>query len=191
MIENSKNENSSKHSRRWHKATIYLSITAIMLLAGGSYAYLGLTMVEPWKPIVVAAVIGLIPPAIVATRRRTSLAGLLKLLYIWVMTTAVSLFVLLCLNYHCGPSSSEHTETITIERKYRETRYRTQRVRKNVSRRGEPYSVYFIDARFDNGRVKTFGVTLSRYNSIKTGATLKLDMRQGLLGLPVITTRNI
>ena len=191
MSENSKNEKPSKARRIWHKIAIYLSAIVVILLAGGCYAYMERTMVEPWKPIAVGATMGIILTVIVMKYKPEAVDSFLKKLLAWIAGATVSLFLLLCINFHCGPADTQHTETITVERKYHEKRYRTQRVRKNVTRRGQPYNVYFIDARFNNGWVKKFGVTLSRYNAIKQGETLKIDMRQGLFGLPVITSRNI
>ena len=70
--------------------------------------------------------------------------------------------------------------------KYSETHYRSRRVGRNRYTRGEPYKVYKVQFRLDNGTLRTFQLPLSRYNKLRRGATATLHQGRGALGVPVI-----
>lgn len=186
MPEMSKTENAAGRCGRWRSITMYLLIAALMFMGGGCVFYFERTLVQAWKPISVSVAVGALFAIVPVMRHRAS--GILGFILRWAGGSIAVLFMILSVNYHCRSAESIHTESVTITRKYHETRYHTRRVRKNVTRRGEPYEVYFMDVRFDSGMTKTFDITLSRYNKVKVGRRFELETGNGLLGMPVITT---
>ncbi len=70
--------------------------------------------------------------------------------------------------------------------KYSETHYRSRRVGRNRYTRGEPYKVYKVQFRLDNGSLRTFQLPLSRYNKLRIGSAATLHQGPGALGVPVI-----
>lgn len=99
-------------------------------------------------------------------------------------------FTILAGNYYCASPSTEYMETVKVDAKFRRTHHRTRRINRRVYTQGEPYYVYYITVKFDNGRTKDLQINRKLYNLVSSGSAFRLRMRKGGLGFPVIKNRN-
>lgn len=90
------------------------------------------------------------------------------------------------LNFCFSAHSTSNVEKAEVVRKYKETRYRTKRISRNRYTRGERYYEYYIDCRYSNGSVKPRLITIERFNRVRTGDSITVNIEKGLFGFPVI-----
>lgn len=108
-----------------------------------------------------------------------------------VISFILMLFIFFGGNYWFADDSSEHTEEVVVEKRYREKHNHTKRVRRGVYvASGSVYYTYGIDVRFPDGRVKSLSIPEKRYRRIRTGSTIPLEVEMGFFGVPVVKKRH-
>lgn len=103
-----------------------------------------------------------------------------------VIAAGVAAGLFFILNFAFADSSTNHREQAVIERKYRETHYRSKRVGRNRYVRGEPYYEYYFDVCYSNGSTKAMPVNFDRYRRLDAGDTIDVDISRGLFGFAVV-----
>lgn len=84
-------------------------------------------------------------------------------------------------------SSSDHKLTeVSIERKYTKTRHRSKRVGRNRYVQGEPYTVFYIDIRFPDGRERSLEIKGTEYMKCRKNGKATIETARGLFGPEVI-----
>lgn len=73
-----------------------------------------------------------------------------------------------------------------VERKYYQTRYHSRRVGRRTYARGTPYKVYMVDVSLPDGRQVTMTVGLERYNRLRKGAQMPVEVTHGFFGADVV-----
>lgn len=176
------------------RITGYWPVAAILagiILAGISCYYIDRTIVNTWVAAGVAAAISVTPVLMIIKRGDDDMVWyLFKAGSMWFFMITLLLCSVLALNCHMADTGTLHSEQVTVESKHSETRYRTRRVRRHYTGRGEPYNIYKVKVRFESGAVKEFTVPLSHYNSARPGKQYTVDVARGLLGLPVLHRHN-
>ncbi len=110
------------------------------------------------------------------------LCGVLHVVFFTVFLSGL----LIGLNFMLTDFSALPEVKAEVVDKYSETHYRSRRVGRNRYTRGEPYKVYKVQFRLDNGSLRTFQLPLSRYNKLRLGSAATLHQGPGALGVPVI-----
>lgn len=160
-----------------------LLILLAILAAGAVMTFAGLTLVDWWWPILGALVVGFIIGIFID---RNPVKYFLSSLYVSLILAGA----FYSLNYAFPRSESAHTEQVTVSRKYTQTRHHTERVGRHT-RQGRPYTVYFIEVTFADGRQKELEIPASRYKRLRAGHTTDLKLAEGFFGIPVISLREI
>ncbi|MDE6126569.1 MAG: hypothetical protein K2G30_06405 [Muribaculaceae bacterium] len=164
-------------------------VLAVMATGGGAAFFYANTLVEWWLPLVVALCAALLFWVLMKgawARWWPGAYGWLRCVAHFAIFAPLAAFVLLGANYAGADDATLHGERVEVERKYREKHYRNRRVGRNRYVKGEPYYTYKVEVRFADGRLKTLDYPLERYNCVRQGAPLTLEMEAGLLGWPVI-----
>ncbi len=165
---------------------VWVSLAGIMA-AGISSCYIERTIVDAWIVAGISAAIAVVPVFRLVKRGDDgSVWYIFRFVSSWFLCGAMISCIVLALNCHMADPVTMHSEQVTVESKRSETRYRSRRVRRNHVARGEPYKVYRVAVRFENGTVKEFSVPLSRYNSARPGGQFVIDVSRGMFGLPVL-----
>ncbi|MDE5785482.1 MAG: hypothetical protein K2H98_03030 [Duncaniella sp.] len=171
-------------------SALCIGIVVICLLAAGMAAVLhGKTLVEWWKPAGVCLAIS-VPIGLILKKPAAILSGIEKgmLNYIIgiVIAFALSLGLFYTINYYASISESSHIITAEIINRYSEERYKTRRVSRNTTVRGEKYHVYFMVAQLPDGRLKKIEISADSYRRIHIGQHLELNVETGFFHVPVI-----
>ena len=164
----------------------------IVLFVGGSCVLYSDTLIDWWKPVTGCAILAVISALIYGHRwERFTCTDFFPINFCIqaIVGFSVLIFAFFSVNYFFSDDDAGHTENVTVERRYRETRYRTKRIGRRVVGRGTPYYVYFIEIRFSDGRLKSHQVLKGRYDRIHQGDTMALEVSNGFLDIPVIKTR--
>lgn len=155
-------------------------------LGGMASALHASTLCRPWPVVAIGGAFG----AVAAMLLRKPLGAALRIAngvvaYIvgWIFVAVLTTATLYAVNYFGADKATTHSEPTVVEKRYSETRHRSKRIRRNVYGKGEPYKVYFLRLRFENGRTKSVEVPLRRYNATRTGDTVAVAMSEGALGL--------
>ena len=173
---------------RWFTAGFFILIfiLAAGLLSGGCGAYVYETIIYGFA---VMALLGVVcaMPCMGLWRWLTDGAarwfcGVLHVVFFTVFLSGL----LIGLNFMLTDFSSLPEVKAEVVDKYSETHYRSRRVGRNRYTRGEPYKVYKVQFRLDNGSLRTFQLPLSRYNKLRIGSAATLHQGPGALGVPVI-----
>ena len=165
---------------------------AVIFLLGGSRALYDDTLIDWWKPVGACALLAVISSLAMSHRWKkftcSDFAPINFTLHAIVSFT-VLIFAFFSVNYFFADDKDLHTENVTVEHRYRETRYHTKRVGRRTVGRGTPYYVYSIEVRFSNGRLKTLPVSKKRHDRLRANTTIPLEVETGYLGIPVIKTK--
>ena len=109
----------------------------------------------------------------------------------FVAGAVAGLLLVLGLNWLGADESSAHVEECRIVERHTETRNRYRYRRKGTPVKTGTYQVWRITVEFADGRRKEMGVSLEEYNRLRKKTRRKMTLRRGLLGLPVVTDREI
>jgi len=170
-------------------AKIIISIIATLLCYGSIIGLSSATLINPWFPIVTALAFAAITGFAFAQKweKFTNTASfILNYICHLIAVTGVFCASFYIVNYAFADSTTTHTVKAVVERRYSETRYKSKRIRRNVYGRGEPYKVYYMELKFDNGMRKARYINLKKFNRIRKGDTVKVDIARGALYIPVI-----
>lgn len=92
----------------------------------------------------------------------------------------------LTLNHAAGNGNDIRVDAV-VEQRYTKTRHHTKRVGRRYTRQGEPYKVYYVRFRMPDGQTADISTSIHYYSRVHSGDTIRLTLRTGLFGLPVIT----
>lgn len=181
-------------SRNILRVVAQISVGIIFFIfIGGSMALYQNTLIKWWIPVSVTAAMALISAGLMHRRWRR-LTGSDSTIFNFICHAAFSfslfLFAFFAGNYFFADDDTKHTEEVVVEKRFREERHRTRRAGRRTVRTGEVYYEHYIDVRFSDGRIKTLHVSDKKSRSIRTGATLPLEVEMGYFGIPVIKSRN-
>lgn len=170
---------------------MFVGLVTVVLL-GGSMALYQNTLID-WKiPVGITAVLALISASVMHRRwRKLTQTDYTPVNFGChaIVSFSIMIFLFFAGNYFLAADETKHTETVTVEKKFREERQRTRRVGRRMVRTGEVYYEYFIEVRFDDGRLKKLHVSTGKYRHTRTGTTLPLDIEMGYFGIPVIKSK--
>ncbi len=107
-----------------------------------------------------------------------------------VAGSIVMFSVLICTFYSINFYGSSHDTAADYEsvivNKHTEERYRTKRLSRNRTVRGEKYNVYCVVVRLPDSKTRKFEVSAGEYSRVRQGQSLRLHIERGLLGVPVV-----
>jgi len=111
--------------------------------------------------------------------------------YANALTAAAFMFTLFLaafysLNYYKSRSDSSVTYQATVLNKISEEHYRTRRISRHHSVRGEKYRVYSLLLQMPDGKTKEVRVTPEQFIRCANGRPITVNLEQGLFGIPVI-----
>lgn len=108
-----------------------------------------------------------------------------------VVVFPIVLCTLLGVNYFGADYSTQHTENAVIERLYSKTRHHTKRVSRRTIGVGEEYKVYYAEVSMPGVAKKEISLSLKQWQRLHKGDTIKLQVAQGALGMPVIKRKGV
>lgn len=188
---------SQKKTSRWRTFGMITVIFAVILCYGIALALFGMTLVNPWLIMALSLALAGISVFFFKNKRNWSVltgTASVPVNVICHLVAATGLFMALILgvNYFCRDTSHTVTVRAEIVRIYSETRYRSKRVARNRYTRGEPYKVYFMDARLPDGRECKRSISIQRYNRYARSShrhqpdSVDLHLTSGALGMEII-----
>lgn len=188
---------SQKKNSSWRTFGMIAVIFAVILCYGIALALFGMTLVNPWWIVALSIVFAGISVFFFRNKKNWSVLTGTSSVTINVLchlVTATGLFMALILgvNYFCRDTSRTVTVRAEIVRVYSETRYRSKRVARNRYTRGEPYKVYFMDARLPDGRECKRSISIQRYNRYAWNShrnkpdSVDLHLSSGALGMEIL-----
>ena len=163
--------------------------TAVILLLGLASVLQRNTIIDWWIPAGACALLAL--PCGILLKGFIGKLTLFKKA-IWnilagiVFSLSVFIGTFYALNYYNSDESSAKEFSALITNKFTEEHHRTQRVSRNHVIRGDKYLVYCISVEMPDGRRKKMEVSPGEYIKIRVGKHIKLQIEDGLFGIPVI-----
>ena len=147
------------------------------------------TLVAVWKPMAIcvpaAVLTGLLPPEAFST-----LTGTMKPLWNRLAAAAIAFSLLFgglySLSYFFADKDSAQMMRVEVVNKFTEERHQMKRVSRKVYTRGPRYNVYCLQLEYPDGSLRKIEVSASEYIRIRRGNKVTLELRQGLLGVPVV-----
>lgn len=170
-------------------AKIIISLLAAFLCYGAIMGLSSATLISPWFPVGTALLFSAITGIAFAHKweKFTNTASFIpNYICHLIAVTGVLGASFYIINYAFTDSSTTHTVKAVVERRYTETHYKSKRIRRNVYGRGEPYKVYYMELRFENGMKKSRLIDIKRFNRLRKGDTVNVDIARGALYVPVI-----
>lgn len=168
------------------------SMAVAIILAVIAAAFLGMafvlqpkTLVEWWRPAVLCAA-----PATLLGLAASKVIKSEKSILIFICSMAFSFSILLgscyTLNFYRSDSASGEKINAVVTSKFSEEHYRTRRLSRNRSVRGEPYLAYYLNLELPDGRIKKIEVGAGEYSKTRSGQKISLFVEMGCFGMPVI-----
>ena len=170
---------------------VLLGLTVIIAI-GVSMGFHHLTIVEWWNPVIVCTV----PAAVITVWLARYLKRLTRpyMRYLeypaaFILSFSVSLCLFYTINYCLSDESSGYEYKAPVVRKYSEERTRSRRAGRRAHHE-ETYRVYVVELEMKDGRIKKMEKSLSDYNRIKKGGTIRIFVEDGFFKIPVIKNNN-
>lgn len=163
--------------------------TIALMCAAGCYLMLRDSLTPRWIPVCIALLVT-VPLALplrgvwkwITGSDNVALNMASHVLFIFPLLLCSALVV----NYACG--SPTGSIDACVEKVYRQTRYRSKRVGRRTYTRGQPYQVYCLEVRTDNGTTRDLDISRKIYNQVCKGDTIHLDVLTGPLGIRMLDT---
>lgn len=172
------------------KTALAILLTFIAIAgAGMSMALQGNTLTEWWRPAAVclpAAVLLSLPVQKCIRRLMGWSSFAANYLASLVLTFPVLLAAVYSINYYLSDSASARVYDVPVSGKHSEERRRTRRAGRRYVASGEKYYVYYIDITLPDSTRKEIQVPVGSYVKMRSGATVKVTIEQGALGMKVI-----
>ena len=174
------------------RATVVMiiAVVLILVLAGGAMFFHSRSLVPSSYIIFPTVALGFIFSYLlkgVAFKISGNRNFLINYLFQGVFLSALFSFLILSGNFSIA-GTGHHTEEVTVERLYTKTQYKTRRVGRRYVGRGEPYKVYYMEIVFPDGKKKEVHIGQKGFGRNKKGEKFKLEIENGLFGIPVIKT---
>ena len=164
-----------------------------LCMAGTLVALAGVTHIKWWIPVgvsLVAAGVAVWPLRGVWTW----VTGFDKL---WINIPAGILIITVALsslfygiNYFGSDTEAAIDKTAVVAGKYSEERYRTRRLARGRTTRGEKYYAYFLQLRMEDGTIFNRQVGTGAYISARVGDKMSYEVERGALGFDVVKFTN-
>lgn len=171
--------------------SLIVALFLILILAGGSFALMALSIVSPLSILVPSLITGFLLAYFlrnIATRISNTDNLIINLLISGILLSSCTSFTLLSANFFIT-DNKVHKENATIEKTYSKTFHRSRRVGRRYVTNGEPYKVYYIEVSFTDGTTKEIQLGEKGYGKLKKGDVLEFEIDKGCLGIPVIKSR--
>lgn len=184
-------------SIRLHYVIITLLLMLLILSAAAAAGLHGNTLIVWWKPAVTCIILSLPAGAFIAGRCKWiaqlthSSVRAVNFIIASSASVVITLGMFYSINYFCADTTTKHAEKAVVLSKYREKHYRTRRLSRNRSVRGENYYMYHLSLRFADGLTKDITVPPQQYSKVRTGDSIIYAIQRGLFGIPVIKNRKI
>ncbi len=176
-------------SNKGRKIAVIVAIVVVIFCYGAAFVMWCNALVELWIPLLISGALALIT-GVSARRWWSGLTGSdsVSLNYICHVVAVCGLFVMLffLINNAFADNSSLRTERVAVAGKSIEEGYRTRRVGRNHTARGEKYTNYYITLQFADGRTKRVLVDGKRYYHTRNGDSVSVRLEDGALGVPVM-----
>lgn len=151
------------------------------------------TLIEWWKPVI-ACLIPAIIAGVFSIKKMNALTRLdirpVNFAAGTILYFALFIGAFYTLNYYNSEKSTHHECEARIENKFTEEHYHVKRLSRNRSVRGEKYLVYYITLQLPGGKIKKIEVGAGKYGKLHPGQKLRLEIENGLFGVPVIKNLN-
>lgn len=113
-----------------------------------------------------------------------------------ILFTAVSIWILIgsgliALNFFTARSSEGEMERAIIEKKFTQTRYRTERNGRHGVSRGAPYKVYNLRLYHPAVKNRTFEVSKPVYDAVSKEDTVLINISRGCLKMRVMDIHHL
>lgn len=168
---------------------IFIAAVVVVVLYGMAFALYGRTVVK-LSGLIAYSAIGASLLALAAVwlwgRIRPKGNMILRTLGALCVTFALTLDIILAINYFGASEESVHREKVEIEGFYKQERQRTRRVRNRYVASGEKYYVHYMRVKLSDGRTKDIQITAIEHERFRRRPTTTLTMATGALGFPVI-----
>ncbi|MDE6270665.1 MAG: hypothetical protein K2M12_07430 [Muribaculaceae bacterium] len=168
---------------------LILLTAAVIILLGLAAVIQNKTLIEWWIPVSACAAVAL-PLALVLKGMMRRLTGLDKAIWNvvagFVLSFAAAAGGFYSLNYFRSNAASAQEYSAAVVNKYSEKHYRTKRVSRKYSTRGEAYLVYYVVVELPGDKRRRIEVSPKDYVKTKVGGRLHLQIEDGLFGVPVI-----
>jgi len=168
--------------------TLIILLTITIISLGLAVALQGKTLVEWWKPVAIC----LAPAVIAGLTTANAMRRLTGWNRRWLNAAAMSVlaFSLILgafytINFYKTTDSSAVTYHAEVTRKFTQERYDTKRVGRRTVR-GKKRKVYNVVIELPGASTKNFSVSSRQYAQTSVGQRLKVEVRNGFFGLPVI-----
>lgn len=163
--------------------------TAVILLLGLASMIQRNTLIDWWLPTGACALLAM-PCGYLIKGVIGRLTHFDKAIWNFLAGFALSFSIVIglfyALNYYKSDGSTAKEFSARITNKYTEEHYQVKRVSRNRVRRGEKYWVYCISVEMPDGRRKKMEVSPGEYVKVRVGRHIKLQIEDGLFGIPVI-----
>lgn len=166
---------------------IIIGVGVVTALAGvtASISLHDATLVEWWKPVAVSVVAAVVFTGLFSALRKGEVLSVdSAMMLVWSGCVFCGLFYVS--NYCFSDPDSRRVEDVTVVRRFKEERYRTRRLNRHTTVRGEKYYVERVEIAFGDGRRKSVRVSPSRYSRIRTGSLLRVNVEKGAFGVDVM-----
>lgn len=164
-------------------------LIVVVMLYVGTYAMLHETLMPAWVPFMPAGIVALATGLLCAKWWRV-LTGSRKR---WInycahtaaLTGVLAFAIVVSNKVFANPSPVK--ASVTVERIYNETHYKSKRVTRRRYTRGEPYKVYYAEIRFDNGQLRDCHIPKRVYDKLSCKRPAIIEMQEGFFGYPVFS----
>lgn len=168
-------------------------LTIVIFCIGGCILMLKELLTPIWIPLVITLAITL-PLALplrpvwrwLTGSENVAINILCHIVAIWPLILSIALLV-----NKCNPREPEREIDVTIERLYRETRYKTRRVSRRVYARGAPYYVYCAELNLPGDKQRDFDIKKKYYDRLMKGDTVGIITYKGILGMQIINASSL
>lgn len=160
-----------------------------LLLCAFSWLLYQRTLVVWWRPLAAAVAAALLTAPLLSgawhriTGSRSRLPNVLCHL---AVTGSCTLFALLGGNLYLADPGSDYEEEVLVESRSHLTRQRYRTLRHHRRTPAGRQEINRLDLRFADGTLKRRQVSGTRYSRTPEGTRLRLTLRRGLFGFPVI-----
>ncbi|MBD5247479.1 MAG: DUF2500 domain-containing protein [Barnesiella sp.] len=177
------------------KSILKLIVAGVIAVAaaGLAFALQNETIIEWWIPVTACAL-----PAIPAGYLlRKPFCDIIVNSNRWLGGAAAAFFIFTLLigafytiNYYGADENNPRQLNAKVTEKITSEHYRTRRVSRNRTVRGEKYNTYSVNVTMPDGRSKILPVSIGQYSRLHAGDNVTLTTCDGLFGVPVIKEKS-
>ena len=171
---------------------VLLCVTAVLAVVG--YSFQTRTLIDWWVPGTVALLIS-IPVGLALWRVMKTVTRSSKAIVNYPLALAVCwsllIFCFYLPNYCFSRQDTRHEIMAPVVKKFTQTHYKTRRISKHTSVRGEKYYTYHYSVALPDSTTKSFSVSAGDFVKVRHGSDIQVTLEKGLFGVTVIKKYNI